>query len=103
LVAQGVPYTLVVRTADGTDVTAERMVWSTPETAGGGISTSTGSAVAGRRLSADMTGAEAGSVLVVFNPSTQTVARVTVSIVGGGVQRDRIGPASFDIRPGDSR
>lgn len=103
LVEQGVPYTLVVRTADGTDVTVERAVWATPGTPGGGVSATVGTAVAGLRLAADMIAAEAGSALVVFNPSTETVARVELSIIGGGQERQPIGPSSFDIGPGASR
>lgn len=50
-----------------------------------------------------MIAAEAGSALVVFNPSTETVARVELSIIGGGQERQPIGPSSFDIGPGASR
>lgn len=103
LAQEGVSYTVVVRTADGTDVTVERAVWETPGVPGGGVSSSVGTAVAGLRLAADMTGAEAGSALVVFNPSTETVARVGVTIVGGGQERAPTGPSTFDIGPGESR
>jgi hypothetical protein len=104
------PYTLVVRSADGTLVTAERSRWSTPGAPGGGLATSTGTALAARRLVGDMTGAESGSQLVLVNPSTETVAGVRLSIVafadaatGEGRRTDPLGPGTYELPPGGRR
>ncbi|HEX7094824.1 MAG TPA: DUF5719 family protein, partial [Acidimicrobiales bacterium] len=102
-IAQPVPYTLVVRTADGTQVSAERLTWGVPGQPGGGVSVSNGSAVAGTRLVADLTGAEAGSRLVLFNPSTESVARVQLSIIGDGQRREPAAVTTVDVEPGSSR
>jgi hypothetical protein len=108
----GRAYSLVVRSADATLVSVERSRWSTPGTAGSGLATSTGTALAARRLVADMSGAESGSSLVLVNPSAETIAGVRISIVaiaggtatsGEGTSTDPLGPATYDLPPGGRR
>jgi Family of unknown function (DUF5719) len=113
LIESSVPYSLIVRSADGTHISAERLVWGVAGQPGGGIATSTGSALAGVRLVADMAGAEAGSTLVLMNPSSETIARVQLSILDAvadpttaavtGGRHDPVGAKTFDIEPGARR
>jgi hypothetical protein len=102
-VADGQAYTLIVRTADGTKVAVERAVSVLPGQAGAGLATSTGTALAGLRLTADMSGAQVGSELVLFNPSTETIARVRLSLVGSGRREDPLGLEEIELEPGSRR
>jgi hypothetical protein len=101
-VAQSLPYTLVVRSADGTPISAERLVTVEPGTAGGGVGSGTGSALASQQVLADLTGAQAGSVLVLSNPSPDSVASVELRVLSGGT-RQPAATASVDLEPGERR
>jgi hypothetical protein len=103
--AVGTPYSLIVRSADGTRVSAERLAWVTPGQPGAGVATSTGTAVAGLRLVADMAGAEAGSSLVLVNPSTETIARVELTILDptSASVTEPVGASSYELEPGARR
>jgi hypothetical protein len=113
LLTDATPYSLVVRSADGTRISAERLIWVAPGQPGAGVATSTGSALAGLRLVADMAGAQPGSSLVLMNPSTETIARVRLSIIESVTDpttsavtsrlRDPVGPETVDLEPGQSR
>jgi hypothetical protein len=102
-VAQSTPYSLVVRSADGTRITAERLVVGTPGQPGGGAGTSTGTSLAGLRLVADLTGAQPGSALVLTNPSADSIARVQLSVFSEGTKRAAAVTASVDLEPGGRR
>ena len=102
-VTDGQAYTLIVRTADGTKVAAERVVSVAPGQFGAGLATGTGAALAGLRLTADMSGAQTGSELVLFNPSSETIARVRLSVVGGGRSEEPLGAEEIEIEPGSGQ
>jgi hypothetical protein len=107
ILANGTPYTLIVRSADGVPITAERLMWGVPGQPGAGVATGTGTALAGLRLVADMARAEADSTLVLFNPSTETIARVSLSIIDNNANANRVhepdGDASVDLEPGATK
>jgi hypothetical protein len=100
LLAEQASFSIVVRTADGTSVAAERLVWVTPGQPGAGAATSPGIALAGTTLVADMAGAQPGSLLTLFNPSADSVAQVGVSILADGAPRPPVGDDEIEIQPG---
>jgi hypothetical protein len=100
LVAQSAVFSIIVQTADGTSVAAERVVWVPPGQTTPGVGASTGSALAGTTLVADMGGAQPGSLLTVFNPSSDSVAQVEIRILANGRLSEPVGDAGIEIPPG---
>ena len=100
LLAQAASFSIIVRTADGTAVAAERIAWVPPGQPGVGVATSTGTAIAGTTLVADLTGAQPGSLLTVFNPSTESVAQVEIQILANGAVTTPLGDDEIQIQPG---
>jgi hypothetical protein len=102
-VARGEPYSLMVQTADGTRVMAERLVTVAPGAPGAGVAVSAGSAVGAERLVADVNVADPAdteSALVLLNPSSRTIAQVTLSVIAGGVRAPaKVNPA-IELPPG---
>lgn len=101
LVAAGTDYTLVVRSADGSRIAAERLVTVTPG-AGGGVASSTGSAVGTTRAYADIVEVDAAaSRLVVVNPNPASIAKLRLLVMtpSGVVVAAKY--ASIEVQPGD--
>jgi hypothetical protein len=100
-VERGTRYSIVVRSANGVPVTAERLIAVRVGAAGAGTATSTGAAVAATRLAVDVPAGHAtGSELVLLNPSLETIAIVSLSILADG---SRSTPARFsgiELQPG---
>lgn len=100
LLSQNAAYSIIVRTADGTSVAAERVLRVPPDQPGAGAATGDGSAIAGNKLVAEMSGAQPGSLLTLFNPSEDSVAQVKVSIIANGQLIDPLGATDIAIQPG---
>lgn len=103
LVDRGASYTLFVRSVDGLPVAAERLVTVAPGAAGAGVAAGSGSSVAATRLVADIAAADAGSKLVLANPSTRTIAQVTLSLLVNGQKISPPHAATVEVPPGASK
>jgi hypothetical protein len=101
-VAAPAGYSVVVRAVNGA-VVAERLVVVAPGQPGAGAGSTTGSAFASSRVMVDGTaaGRADGSVLVVFNPNAQAIARVRLQVVTPEGRPEA--QAEFELAPGTRR
>jgi hypothetical protein len=96
-------YSIIVRSADGVRIVAERLVTVAPGTPGAGVGVSAGSAVASHRLVADVTvtdPAGTDAVLVLLNPSARTIVPVKIFVMtAAGMAPPAVNP-SIELQPG---
>ena len=101
LVTSGADYALVVRSADGSAIVAERLVTVAPGSPGAGVAVSTGTAVASTRLYADVADADQGtSSLVLMNPNEKSIARIRLVVLAGATATPSSKYSSIELQPG---
>lgn len=101
LVTARAEYTLVVRSADGSAIVAERLVTVAPGSPGAGVAVSTGTAVASTRLFADVVDADqAASSVLIVNPNVKSIAQIRLVVLAGGVAATPPKYASVELQPG---
>jgi hypothetical protein len=101
LVTAGGAYAVVVRTADGSAVVAERQVLVTPGSPGAGVGVSSGTSTAATRWYADVADADQpGSSLVLFNPNVESLAQVNLRILANGASVAPPASAALELAPG---
>lgn len=102
LIDAGTDFTLVVRSADGSSIVAERLVLDDRGSPGVGVATATGSALGATRAWADVAEADlATSQLVLVNPSATSIAKVRLSILTPAGVVGAAKYASVELQPGD--
>ena len=96
----GVPHWVIVRTADGSDIVAERTLTG----GASGVSYTIGLPVAATRWFATIVGnSQPTSQLSIANPSATETATVTVRGIGGGSIDDIAGAVDLTVAPGERR
>ena len=101
-VPAGTPYSAAVRSLNGVDVVAERIVVGDSASGAGGIAVTLGAPLLSTRTGLPFGSAGAGisETVAVFNPSVDTIARVTVLQIADGGVRPLPGVDELELGPG---
>lgn len=101
LATAGAAYSLVVRSADGSGVVAERLVTVAPGSPGVGTAIDGGAAVAATRWYADVADADqSSSALVVLNTSARSASRLNLTVIAGGATTAPAKYQNIELQPG---